>query len=205
MKRYNALVLLFVMLALASSSDLAVAQSGGGGLTWLDKLSGPGEFFGAAFYVRFCVANGERAIDFKKCRDDTSVWLNVGGGYLRTGADTREDLEYRAISIWTFEPSIDWRLPFDIEDTLFFEWGIGTGLHRFRSDGFPDFWRVSLQPLRLGFVVKLPDPWEVTARLTGTYFVDGFTAADFGDPDGTFVSRGELVPAAFILFSYSFY
>ena len=205
MRRYCVFIFLFVVFAFARSSDLAMAQSGGGGLTWLDKLSGPGDFFGAAFYVRFCVANGERAIDFNRCRDDTNVWLNVGGGYMRTGADTRGDLEYQSMSIWTFEPAVDWRLPFDIGDTLFFEWGIGTGLHRFRSEGFPDFWRVSLQPIRLGVVVEVADHWEMQLRFTGTYFIDGFTAADFGDLNGTFVARGELSPSVFVGFNYGFF
>lgn len=202
MKRYGVTVL-FIVFVLVSSSDVAMAQFGGG-WTWLDKLSGPGDFHGAAGYVSLCLGSGQDTVRFKECDfEDSRIWLNLGGGYSKTGAGTRDDLDYPAMSLWTFEPSLDIRL-FKIE-WFSFEWGFATGLHRFKSDGFNNFWRVSLQPIRVGIKVNFSPSSQIVVRISGTYFVDGFTAADFGDPNGAFVSRGELLPAAFISYKHDFF
>ncbi len=202
MKRYGVTVL-FIVFVLVSSSDVAMAQFGGG-WTWLDKLSGPGDFHGPAAYVSFCIGGGQEAVRIKGCDfENPRIWLNLGGGYASTGADTRADLDYPAMSLWTFEPSVDIRL-YQI-GRFSFEWGFATGLHRFKSDGFQNFWRVSLQPVRFGIKVNITSYSQVVARISGTYFIDGFTAADFGDLDGTFVSRGELLATVFVSYKHSFF
>ncbi len=202
MKRYGVTVL-FIVFVLVSSSDVAMAQFGGG-WTWLDKLSGPGDFWGPAFYMSFCLGSGGETVRIKECDfDNPRIWFNLGGGRATTDAGTREDLDYPAMSLWTFEPSLDIRL-FKI-DWFSFEWGFATGLHRFKSDGFQDFWRVSLQPIRFGVKMNIKSYSQIVVRISGTYFIDGFTAADFGDLNGTFVSRGELLATVFVSYKHSFF
>lgn len=199
MNRRMAAVFICTFSALVSSPRLAHAQRSGGGWDWLDRLSGPGRFNGGFAFTSLCLGGETTAIRYTQCSlNGEKIWLNLGVSYVRAGEEPARD--FPSVAIFALEQSVDLRVarlesvPFD------FEWGFGWGIHQFRGDEFDDFWRMSFDPIRLGIVWRAANALHVQGRFTTTYFVDGFTAADFGSTSD-FEARGELVPAIVVSFA----
>jgi hypothetical protein len=137
-----------------------------------------------------------RSVRYTDCEPKESrIWLNLGFSYQKAGEDP--DRDFPRVTLWAIKPSIDFRL-FTIAERVGVEWGFAYGINHFGGDAFPDFWRMSFEPIRVGALI-LPGeaPFQIQARFTTTYFVDGFTAADFGS-SGDFEARGDLVPAIYV-------
>jgi len=193
--------------ALVGSS---AAQDGGGGGGFWEKMSGPGDWIYFYAYYKTCLdrkntTETQPGESVEKCIvTKNRVWLNLAGAYASTGAEDREDLHSPDLKQVSAEPSIDFRA-FNVSNCVPLLFGVGVGAHRFSGDDV-GFWRASIEPR---FTLIFPDAikfsqagrsFDVGFRYAVKFFLEGFTAQDFGDPDGTYTTNGTDDVHTFSLF-----
>lgn len=179
-----------LVLGVAASS---AADGGGGGGFW-ERMSGPGKWAYGYGYFSLCLKGEKITVgDKQRCRyTGGRVWLNLGGSFATTGDENRQDLKSPDLRAISFEPSLDFRvLPRGGDGAspraLFV--GVGAGAHRFWGEDV-GFTRASVS-LRLSAIVyRHKEGTYLGVRYTFGAFLDGFTAADFGDPSGTYTTNG---------------
>lgn len=183
------LLLLVVALSFGALQRDSSAQEGGGGGGW-EKMSGPGWWAYGFAYYRICL-KGEKKIEVGTKRfcelSSADLWLNLGGSYAVTGDENQPAVlvspDMRALS---FEPSVDYRLPFKSELLQRYPIlvGGGVGVHQFWGEDV-GFTRASLE-WRVSFTFLRREGASVGFRYGYRYFLGGFSAADFGDPTGSY-------------------
>jgi hypothetical protein len=202
---------LSILLLLASASAVQAAGKG-----WLEKLSGPGPFFGWEYPTLPLWCFGEEASGpfCKGYQDQPNRTVVLSFTY--SDYDSRANsLEYeesnsadKTVNLKSFAFSLDLRLHPALDV------GVGLGVNRFSGDAFNSFSRFSLDGLRVtwrpiglfhgkesvrvfgsGVKFSLRDLLQV--KLRATLFPGGFDAGDFGSTD-TFDEPSDL------LLGYSF-
>jgi hypothetical protein len=187
------------------------------GWRWLEKLSGPGDFYGFEYDQKLlcryeeepsqiaisapCVRKNQKNPDLTK----RIFALGLSASYLRgkndlTYAPTLEHVD-RTIQIVTVEGFYDHR----IKGTRL-DYGAAVGINWFVVPDFDDFTRVSIEP-RLTF--KLFDMTQgdhyvgtFAIRAGVLFFTKGFDADDFGAVPGTYRSGTEVSPSVRFVFDF---
>lgn len=221
-------VAIVTLLLLPAVSNVSFANdSGGGGGGWWEKMSGPGPWLGVWGSYSRCLQNWDRAAVSPSdpgptqpsepdateaaslpddCEiDDRVLWLNLVGSIMRTGDSQRPELTHGVISAYSFEPSVDYRLH-NIGGRVPLLVGAGVGAHFFRGENDVSFERASFEArLSVVFPRLFDSRWYLQLRYSPKYFRTGFTAADFGDRNGTYDSDGgEWINTATVFFGYDF-
>jgi len=165
----------------------AAAQGGGGGGFW-EKMSGPGKWAYGYGYYSVCIRCGGSSV---RTLTGRRTWLNLGGSFASTGDENRPgELVSPDLRALSFEPSMDFRvLPLRREDTAqALLVGVGAGVHRFWGEDV-GFWRGSAEFRLTGVLYRRHNAY-LGIRATAKVFPTGFTAADFGDPTGSYTTDG---------------
>jgi hypothetical protein len=198
------------------------------GWRWLEKLSGPGDFFGFEYDQKLlcdyeelepkarqeeqtlkpeiivsapCVRKRHKHPDFTK----RVFAFGVSASYLRgkndlTYAPTTEHID-RTIQVVSIETFYDHRL-----GRTRIDYGAAVGFNWFLVPDADDFTRVSLEP-RLTFKLfdmKQGDKYVGTfgIRAGVLFFAKGFDADDFGAVPGTYRSGTEVSPSVRFVFDF---
>ncbi|GMR23776.1 MAG: hypothetical protein BMS9Abin37_2240 [Acidobacteriota bacterium] len=192
MQRKLLLTVPALTLILFASTTAYANGGGGGGGGWWESMSGPGRWKVASGFFTFCFEPFGKHVNDKKCKLDGAerkMWVNLGGSFAWTGEeeDDQATVKNPGLRAYSFEPSVDFDV-LSIHDYAPIQLGVGGGVHYFNGEDV-GFWRASIEPrISIGF-------WRIkggylTFRYTLKYFFKGFTAADFGDPNGTFDTNG---------------
>ncbi|HEX9723969.1 MAG TPA: hypothetical protein VGC53_06765 [Vicinamibacteria bacterium] len=187
-------------LGVSVTDSTAQDRTGGGGGFW-EKMSGPGPWQYASGFVSVCLG-GEKDPGSKLfCEPERGhLWLNLGGTYAWAGPEEGEELQSPSLKQWSFEPSVDMKAftLFNYAPVLF---GIGGGLHHFWGEDV-GLTRGSMEA-RFGVIFLRVRSVHVGLRFARKIFFEGFTAADFGDPTGTFTTNGtDVVNTGYLYFSF---
>jgi hypothetical protein len=192
-------------IALGLSMRQAAAQDrGDGGGGFWERMSGPGPWYFVGGSINPCLV-GVKANEGAFCRTgDADVWLSVAGA-VGTAGEQSEPGELVSPRLWQVrvEPSLNIRVLGVGEKKAPLYFGIGMGWHHFWGEDV-SFNRGSVEA-RVGFIYPLQKV-GLGVRYSRKVFFDGFTAADFGDPVGTFTTDGnDAVHSLFVhvtLFSF---
>jgi len=190
----------------------------GGWIEWLEKMSGPGPFWGAGGYVRFyCIDKDNRGAAFcwrnpakypnARPRDERHIF-EFGAGYFKTFdgkarfLDTPDDT--RTIHVLRIEPRYYYRVhqAFDV--------GVGVGLRRYSGEetgDFAPFTRWSVTPASLVFVPgalgtgDTDSPWRRLVKLhLEESWIGGISAARDFKGVSKYETDGELLSSVSIEF-----
>jgi hypothetical protein len=178
-----------------------VARAQDGFMEWLDKLSGPGPFYGFEADVRvFCLWKQQQAITL--CFDDTNenikglfhvelpIFVSSFGSKLfdDTPADTR------SVRVYIAEPFYTWRLHPS------FDYGVGAGMIWFTGDGFRTQYRGVITPLHVSFAPFAFGKWAgkrwsrmLLARFDLNYVTEGFIGSVDFQAATKFTHGGEFL------------
>ena len=200
--------------ALAASAVPAAAQD----WRWLEKLSGPGHFYGYELDVKLvCKYDQEErivGISFpcpQQPKEENArkreYAAGVGLSYLAALSNkllyaSAPDVVDRTVRIIALEGFYDHRFP----QTQNVEYGIVGGVNWFQGDAFDTFTRVSLEP-RVSF--RLLDlnrgnsyKGRFMLRAGVLFFLKGFKAEDFGAIPGSWKSGTEITPSLRFVFDF---
>ena len=193
MQRKLLLTIPALTLILFASTTAYANGGGGGGAGWWERMSGPGGWKVVSGFYTLCFEPlGKHVPKGEKCALDGSerkMWLNLGGSFSWTGEeeDDQATVQNPSIRAYSFEPPVDFDV-YSILDYAPIQLGVGGGIHYFDGEGV-GVWRASIEPrINIGFL-RIKGGY-LTIRYTAKYFFKGFTAADFGDPSGTFNTNG---------------
>ncbi len=213
--RRRAIWLAMATLALVLSASPAYAQ----GWRWLEKLSGPGDFYGYELDVKLWCQyqkKGEpRAIPISlPCLnkpDDAAIDITdrvyafgASVSYLRghndliyAPAPTGEEEINRTLQLWVFEAFYDHRTWVRRVD-----WGVAAGVNLFLLPNVADnnvLWRGSIEPRITFELFDLSAGGRYTGkgslRIGALFFTNEFTAEDFGAVPGTYDSGFDWSPS----------
>lgn len=178
------------LLLLLGSSGTSSAWDWGGGF-W-EKMSGPG-YWGYWFgHYNHCLVGSQRLNGKQFCTPTSGkVWLNLGGSFAHTGTENSAEIQSPPVRALSFEPSVDFKIGelFGYAPVLL---GGGVGVHRFWGDDV-GLTRASVEP-RFTLIFWHSGTRHFGFRFAPRIFLQGFTAADFGDPSGSFDSgRADVV------------
>ena len=179
-KTRSSIATLILSMVLFASLANARGRGGGGGGFW-EKMSGPGLWKGGSGFYSICID------DRPYCQlDTTDYWLNFSVSFMTAGPEESEELQSPSLRAISFEPSLDYRL---VKKSRPVYVGFGGGIHRFSGTGV-GFTRVSFEP-RASWVFWRPGRRAYfELRYAFKIFFQGFTAADFGNPEGRFTTNG---------------
>lgn len=178
-------------------TDVA-AQGGGGGGFW-EKMSGPGKWAYGYGYYSICLKCDNGVESKARTLTGTPLWLNLGGSFASTGDENRPgELVSPDLRALSFEPSVDLRVWKCHEGAPALLLGVGAGVHRFWGEDV-GFWRGSVEARVTGVLVQRKGAY-LGVRGIAKLFPEGFTAADFGDPTGTYSTNGADWVYSFSLF-----
>lgn len=170
------------------TESAAQGRGGTGGGFW-EKMSGPGRWKYASASLSLCLLRDEDTGSKLFCGPEAGrLWLNLGGTYAWAGPEEGEELQSPSLKQGSFEPSLDMKAItlFNYAPVFF---GIGGGIHNFRGEGV-GLTRGSIEA-RFGIIfLHLGESKYLGFRFARRVFFEGFTAADFGDPTGTFTTNG---------------
>jgi hypothetical protein len=186
MRKVGVLFLSLAALVLSMRPAGAQDRGDGGGGFW-ERMSGPGPWFFVGGSLNPCLL-GERATKMFCRTGDGLVWLNLHGAVGTAGERTEEDeLASPRLYQWRVEPSLNIRLLSVSKKRVPIYFGIGVGFHHIWGE------EVSLNrgsvDARVGFIYPF-ERYGFGVRYSRKVFFNGFTAADFGDPDGSFDTDG---------------
>jgi hypothetical protein len=210
--------LLILVCVWALTPGSARAQDGGGWIEWLEKMSGPGPFWGAGAYVRFyCIDKDHRAAAF--CRRSPDRYPDARPG------DERHLFEFRVGNDKSFDGKprffdtpddtrtihilrIDARYYYRFHDAL--DVGFGFGLRRYSgedSGDFSPFTRWSVTPAAIVFVPGAlgsgasRNPWRRFVKLQlEESLIGGISAARDFKSASRYETDGELLSGVSIEF-----
>lgn len=176
----------------------SAAQGGGGGGFW-ERMSGPGKWAYGYAYYSVCLKDDKRDEEKRDCTlSGARLWLNLGGSFATTGDENRPgELVSPDLRALSFEPSVDFRVVNWRKNAPLLV-GVGAGVHRFSGEDV-GFTRASLA-LRVSGILFRHEGAYVGVRYTLGAFLKGFSAADFGDPLGTYSTNGADKAQTFSLF-----
>jgi hypothetical protein len=195
--RHTGYSLLFAVGLVFGLVTNSAADGGGGGGFW-EKMSGPGKWAYGYAYYSICLKGDSCEEGKVPTFTGARLWLNLGGSFATTGDENRAgelvSPDLRAIS---FEPSVDFRVVNWHENAPILV-GVGAGVHRFWGEDV-GFTRASVA-LRVSAILFRHEGAYVGVRYTFGAFLEGFSAADFGDPLGTYSTNGADRAQTFSLF-----
>ena|SRR5437773_5520058 len=169
--------LLLLVAAFAAVPSAARAQDGI--MEWIERLSGPGKFFGVVGGVRVgCVFGEKDKLD--SCladRGDIQRMLVIRAGWLWTGEKRRFDAtpdDKRPVHMILVDPVYMFRLHPMVDV------GAGAGFMTFSGDGFDTFSRFIVTPFSVTYTPAGTRSRFIQLHAQGQIVTKGFTAAEFG-------------------------
>jgi hypothetical protein len=194
------LILLAILLAFPT---LAWAQKDDGWWGTLERLSGPGPFYGGGVDLGLVCAADTGPLYLCLLKAPTPdgrnefpsqvIGLRVSG--VSSGDRERfEDITGDRRPVHVLEIGASYKYRFHRA----FDAGVAASWLRFSGDGFDAFTRVALTPVSVSLAplaTASAEPWArvFRLRLEETYITKGFTGADFGNSRTAFSTDAELV------------